>query len=1056
MSGPENTQKNQKNKRLFWVLLTIFLLSSGVIVFFNSPRKSPPKKANDAESSSESQARKLPLPQAQASKSTEDKTSLQTKPSPAKATSSVSTPVQPKPELKNQDNKSLRKHTKSSAKKQISNPYKIKQEPADQKPINKQKQIAKNTHEEIIKKTAATTQTKNNTSGKSISRKNASKKKHSSQTTLKNTSKHKSKSQQKTKQKTLLKDEKTKIRVTSLNGTKNPSLDAKQLSTTTPSYDKNLEPNNSSKNETTEINEDFIETAFDLFVGGNYFGFVLVKYNDDWIELLDPQEAIYLLPLVRNRQNMLPLFQGRISSLREMDGIGTITIDNNNFAIMANIAPEQALDVSIDIKKTTSFEGSPTFLTRLEAKGSRPLDTEDSEDSESGGSRFSIANNTRFAYSQHRVLTSGTYTDTESDYNLRTLQAETDFAALDTPLTIAGGLLDTPGQFFASSLDIVGASISSNRNLYSNDPLLKSNQLEVFVPTRALVEVFKNDAESGEVLFSRMLDFGHTQIDTRKFPRGSYPVVIVISVDGIERSRHIERFYKYEEIMPRERIDINFSLGKFRDNLDFYDTPILFTSLRARITDYLEGNASIYTIDDRIILSQGLKGIYQTVGLGKYSFEFTLSESNSEALLGYWANLDWKGSNISTSLSYSKAFKDEPIISDGITLLDFSSKERVNFSLSRPFQLGKRSLNFTFKGQYSNNQDTPDTYRYGPSIRFSPYRDRNTSITLTAQHDWTDSGDQTRLFLGLTYRLDNMTAASYINLSKQKERMNSSWQNSIQYKGNEKSPAALRNITAKALYMINKSSSTNSDDTKTTVKNLNMKYEGTMLKGGLYLNKTSASGGGNWGGEIVSTFVAGSNNILQMTGSVPIGSAVVAIRINGQADSEKLISVLINGNHKAYINIGETAFIEAPVYKKSKIEIRDADPKKGAFIKIVNPHTTVTPYPGNILSRSFDIARLAIISGSLFNADGTPVANLFFETGSEPAYTDSNGEFIVEMPIRANEKEFDFIVRDQLCSFEVPEVGKDMLIEVGKVKCQQTNKSELKLIRAVHDETRVY
>lgn len=798
--------------------------------------------------------------------------------------------------------------------------------------------------------------------------------------------------------------------------------------------------------EKVEENEDFIETAYDLFVGGNYFGFVLVKYNNDWIELLDPQEAIYMLPLIRNRQAMLPLFQGRIYASRNMDTLGTISIDNDNFAIMADIAPEQALDVAVEISKTTGFEGSPTFLTRLEAKGSRTLSAEQRNNN------TAFTNHTRLAYRQHRLLTSGSYVDS---YDLRTLQAETDFTVLETPLTLAGGLLDTPGQLFASSLDIVGASISSNRELYSDDPQLKSNQLEVFVPTRALVEVFKEDAESGEVLFSRMLEFGHTQLDSRRFPRGSYPVVIVISVDGVETARYTEQFYKYEEIMPRERLDLNFSLGKLRDNLDYYSIPVLFTSVRARITDYLEGSASMYAIDDRMIFSQGIKGIYQAKDFGEFNFDLSLSESNSKTLLGYWANLRWRGEHISSSLSYSQAFKDDPVLSDKMVLLDFKAREILNFSLSRNFKLGKRNLYFAFKGQYRNNPDTPDTYRYGPAIRYIPYRNKNTYVTVTAQHDWTDIGEQTRFFIGLTYRLGNVTATSYLNGAKHTAAKSLAWENSVQYRGDDSSVDTLRNITAKALYRTSKiSSDTRTQNTQ--VKNLDLDYDGTLLKAGMYLNKTSTSQGGSFGGELVSTFVAGSDQMIQMTGAVPIGSALVAIKINGQPDSEKLISVLVNGNHKAYINIGETTFIEAREYKESTIEIRDANPKQGAFIKIMNPHTSVTPYPGNSLSRSFDIARLIILSGTLVNADDSPVANLFFETGSEAAYTDNNGEFIVEMPIRVNDNKFTFIVKNQVCRFEIPKVKQDMLIEVGEVKCKLTSALELDKIRLQHDKTRIY
>ncbi len=834
-------------------------------------------------------------------------------------------------------------------------------------------------------------------------------------------------------------------RVTSLTNTDPAKRDKQQIIKPGPPPEKQPAP--------VEITDDYIETAFDLFVGGNYFGFVLVKYNDNWIELLNPQEAIYLLPLIRDRQEMLPLFQGHILKERTIDKIGTVTIDNNNFAINVTIAPEQALDVSIDVKKTLKLEGSPTFLTRFAIKGNRTIDAVDEE------SRFSGTNHTRFAYNQHRIITSGVYDDVEAKYKLGTLQAETDFALFDTPLTLAGGLLDTPGQMFASSLDVIGASLSSNRNLYIDDPLLSSNELEVFVPTRALVEVYKNDAKTGEVLFSRMLEFGHTQIDTRNFPRGSYPVIIIVSVDGVELSRYEEQFYKYGEIMPRERLDINLTYGKFRDNLDFYDIPIWHASIRARINDYLEGNFSVYKVADRIMFSQGVKGVYQTKNLGEFNYEFNLSESTTKTLLGYQANLRWKIFSIFSSVTYSEGFKDQPIISNGIPLLNFTDRQSLNFSLSRNIKLFKRSINLSFKGRYRNSEYSSYTYRYGPGLRFTPYSGKYATFTIAAQRDWTESTTENRMQLNLTCRLDPVTASSFFNRTEQPERKTSVLQHSVQYKGNKDSLPSLRNITAKVVYTTNTTSTNTASDTsevKTTLKNGSLDYKGSIVESGVYINTTSGQESGNIGGEVTSTFVTGANTKTQMKGSVPIGSAIVAITLNGQPDSEKLIRVLINGNHKAYINIGETTFIEAPMYKESKIEVRDATPKKGAFIKIVKPITTVTPYPGNILSRSFDVARLVIISGSLFNADDTPVANLFFETGSEASYTTSEGEFIVEMPIRANEKEFDFLVRDQICTFEIPETEKDILVEVGKVKCQQGNESELKLIRSIHDETRVY
>ncbi|THB71785.1 MAG: hypothetical protein D6B28_06750 [Gammaproteobacteria bacterium] len=796
--------------------------------------------------------------------------------------------------------------------------------------------------------------------------------------------------------------------------------------------------------------DDYVETAFDLFVGGNYYGFVMLKYNDNWIEILNPQEAIALLPLIRNRQTMLPLFAGLILDSREIPELGSLTVDYNNFAINVTIAPEQALQVKVDKKKGEAYEGSPTFLMRMGVKGNKPIDVVNDS------SRFSFTNSTRFAYNQYRVLTSGNYSDFDSEYKLDTFQGEADFSLFEEPLTAAAGLIDVPGQMFASSVNIYGMSLFTNHKLYARDPLLSSNEIEVFVPTRALVEIFKNDSENGVVLYSRMHDFGHTQIDTTKFPRGSYPVVIVVSVDGIERARYTEQFYKYEEILPRETLDINLTYGNFRDNLDQYNLPVFYGSVRTRISHDLEGSFSIYTIDSRTIFSQSIKKIFSTENLGEFTFSLTLSESNSKSLLGFSTDLRWRGETTSATLYFSKSFSDLPIYQQDIEVISFQERETLNINISRNFTIFNRSLNCSFKGQYRDDQYTGVSYRYGPLLRFIPYRGKRTSIILTAQHDWTKSGEETRFQANLTYRYDPVTVGSNYNTTYKPLQQATSWQHYVQYTGNEKSSDRWKNLSAKAVYNNSKTEHDNGIITENQVSNYNVSYDGSSLQASGYLNKSSGEQGGYFGGEVLSTLVAGSNDLVKMAGSVPIGSGIIAISLLGDIDDAKLISVMVNGNHKAYINTGEIAFIEAPVYKTSKIEIRDANPKKGAFIKIIDPFTEVTPYPGNIVHRSFEIAKLAIISGTLLKQDGSPVASLFFETGYEPAYTDSDGNFIVEMPIRFSEKQFDFIARDQLCTFEIAKVPEDSLVEVGNVSCRLANDDELRLVRAMHDETRIY
>lgn len=788
-------------------------------------------------------------------------------------------------------------------------------------------------------------------------------------------------------------------------------------------------------------NQDWVDSAFDFFVGGKYFGYIEIKYNDSWVEIKNPEKALDLLPLVNDRQKLLPLFMGKIFNKKSIKDQGEILVDHDNFSIYVTISPSQSVKNKNNKSITKEYEGSKSLITSLSAKGSKPLRNREEE------GRVSLSHATRISYNQYRVISDSVIEDLDEDYNFISLRAESDLMFGEKPFTIGGGLLNTLGLPFASSVDLVGLSLKNNRELYSNDPKAVANKLKIYVPTRAKVEIFKNSADTGQILFSRMMDFGHQEINTNGFPRGSYDVVIVISANNIELERYSENFYKYDEIVPKEYFDIDVVVGKARDETEMLDTDIGFGSIRLRLKDYLEGTFAIYKVGNAEILSQGLKGIISFEEMGEFRFEGSVSEILSEGLLGKQLRFDWNISRSSLSLLYSRSFNKNSIMEEDLTILSFPERERMDFIFSKNFTVNDNNLNFNFHASQRKDDIAGETYRYGPQLKYTAFRDINSSLQFSASYEKTDNGDDVGFFINYQYRDEPIRTTSTYKIKDIESSYTQTLTNYITYDGKNSDHEYLKNFEAKGVVTATVSDLEESEDQENYSTNLEAKYTGQYFNAGVYSNYNFADqDSGNFGGEITSTFVYNSGKNFHVTNEIPWGSGLVAITLSGDEKINADISIKVDNSHKDYIRPGETRYIEVPVYKTSEIILVSED-KQNDLVKIVSNKTNVTPFPGNVITRDFEILKVILISGTLIDESSKPIINQYFETGNEPAYTDNNGDFIVEMPVSSKGSKINFITNNKVCSFDVSLSASELIIEVGKISCESAGVIEIDKIR---------
>ena len=143
---------------------------------------------------------------------------------------------------------------------------------------------------------------------------------------------------------------------------------------------------------------------------------------------------------------------------------------------------------------------------------------------------------------------------------------------------------------FAKSLNFMGVRLATNQDLLFRDEQLQGSGIQIFLKQRALVEIYKEKESSGNVLYSRMLDFGTVEIDTRNFPQGSYDIEIVVRDGSAVISRETRPFIKTQDLPPRGKPILSFEAGEIRKDLNVEGIPVVESTYRVRLADGLGGS----------------------------------------------------------------------------------------------------------------------------------------------------------------------------------------------------------------------------------------------------------------------------------------------------------------------------------------------------------------------------------------------------------------------------------------------------------------------------------
>ncbi|MBI1364162.1 MAG: hypothetical protein GC134_09275 [Proteobacteria bacterium] len=747
-----------------------------------------------------------------------------------------------------------------------------------------------------------------------------------------------------------------------------------------------------------------ITLVFDLYVGGRYQGDVVVTYTDTLLTLHDPIGALDLVPNLKDPKALLPLFRNPIETERVMPGLGRVTINRNLFRIEVSIEPQHLIIQKIDVTEE-NLEPEEKFTARTDFRATG------STDFDSDPTRLSVQHFSQPSFGRNRIDWQGTM-NRGKGYDLTDLA----YAFETGKLTYKAGLLETEGQRFAGSRSFTGFEVGTTEKTLFNNPLLEGTRLEVFVPEAAKVDIFRGD----QLLFSRTLDFGLQEIDTSRFPNGSYEVEIVITDRSGTETRERRLFTRTRTLTPFGKPRWRAQAGLLRDNIDATATPVMEGSYSERVNDNIELGGSVYGGEDKLIFEGSLKTVW---GSNKFESNLSWTPDNDLAIYNqYDRDFDWGN----LYLNYSKTLMghDDPENDDPSV---FDALSRKNESMSFVTNLRLESATLSLKANRNRSAQGNVNYSYGPSLRYPLISKRPHRLDLNLDWVETNAGNNSGAFLRYTYSPEGRyTYTSNPGVRRTATETSFNIANTVQMRSKDATGLGLSG---------NLQSTTFRGSERTTQRTaLGVGYKtGTS---NLTMNAISNQNSNSENTQSMSleayTAILYADGKLAFTGNRGRDGAVLVVELTGNAKGQKM-NIVANGRTIGSALVGEKVAIYLEPFRTYTFELQTAD--KNDLASFTTEKYVTTLYPGNVTTRQWMVNKAILAFGRVVDITGKPIAwKRLSGLRDKNVLTDGYGYFTVEY----TGKETPYINAESTrCTFAMPYIQDDTeyFINVGDIVC---------------------
>ena len=774
----------------------------------------------------------------------------------------------------------------------------------------------------------------------------------------------------------------------------------------------------------------------DLYFGSRFLGAAQVVVTPESVQFQEPEAVLALLPDVLDRKLVLQGLSTRLA--RNSHRI----CYSKHQSDCGYLEPEQVAVIYDDSKYRLDLFFAPSLLPQQQAIRDPYLPDSSSDFSlvqnltgtwsgvDAGHGRstqsFSLLGNTIASNGEGGLHAQWWATDTQGA-GLQSLHWTRDYRGK----AYSVGLFQPANSlsYFSTNQSIYGIEYRSSDLTRQDISQQQGAPIEVNMPVRGRVEIYRNN----QLIHSELLEAGNQLLNTSTLPAGSYDVE-VRTFD--EAGRSINRFntlFTKDSLLPPPG-EWRWSLiagkpaiiGTGENIPDYFDDNLVQASLGRRLTD----NTGIFT-------TAATSGSQQLLELGARwvgnAFEISPSVvETSDGRGGYRLQALLRTHLFTASASELRLDAPESAVSPGGYNLLPSGYFQRNASIHSNLFGGQTSLRYT-------QRDQPQVIDSGAFNLDTEFVGARTLVTLEYRKNFLQSA----LWQGdMVLSHSDADGEQYTAFGFQFRHRTPRWQNTASVRS-EYSDTEGSDIRAGLRSQWNDgeiwAAKLEQELAAETTGDEHFLESRTHLAGRMgYIHSTvnyvdsPDSRAMNYAGAF-STNLISTGDTFAWGGDQALESAV-SVNIDGSKDRQ--FEILVDGRRQGYANGGDRSVINLPAFDSYDISLRPLDSNLYDYRET---RESVTLYPGNVTSTSYNIRPLVLVFGRLLSK-GSPLPQTRISIGEYSAVTDEYGVFQMEMYVDPGSMRAPDVVWGD-CRVPLPrqDSGEDWLnlgaIDLASAKC---------------------
>lgn len=737
-------------------------------------------------------------------------------------------------------------------------------------------------------------------------------------------------------------------------------------------------------------------TELDVYFGGRYRGSVFASYTPGKVRFSQPEEVLRLLgdlapdhrekvyrrlgqEFSANAERLCRSAQQTDCGTIEPDDIGII-FDDTRFRVDLFVNQEYLSVIAVNKSKyiPDSSAEKPSLTQMFGAVVSKTSSTEED---------YNLVGNTSFSIGENSISSFWDYSKVQGA-RIDTLMFQREHKGQQ----LLAGVFRTLGNgvSFSSDQKILGFRMASSLNTRADRELLQSNDILVFLPLPAQIDVLRD----GRLLATGFYPAGNRLINTESLPSGAYSIALRIT-DEAGRVREEQRFFVKElSLPPKDETQYYLEFGEGMNQAFEQSVPESSgtTMLRAGMSHRVAENVGL----DMALAHSGSTSLVEfgAIGLGRMhrSQAGVMVSTKGDYGMSFGSRVQLGALSLSVDsrhLQREKELDEEEFdirndleLDDNFDLLPGSFSQH---SLSVNYALREGGIN----ARVARIDGSAGQSQVIRSLAFTRNLLQSASDNLVLNLSVSENEEDLVARIGLSYNFRS-NAWSH-SLSPELEYREDTTESETSSGAKWRSSWRDGDWLAGDLRVAARGESAHTGDSVGATAEYSSHLGRAALEFARFFDTSEFSQAGTRVALNASTgFVSNMEKIAW--GGQNLNQSAVLIDVQGDVDHAEF-DVYVNDFKQGYVKMGSPGALQLAPFQQYNVRIK---PSGSEFIGYEDKVQQATLYPGNVVALEWQANQIIIGFGQLINSRGQAIVNAVLDGAEGQVTTDSNGIFQLE------------------------------------------------------------